>query len=135
MLGKLIPKNVCVSLKEKLPNDVYKRLLQTISAGKKLDQEVANVVAHAMKEWSLEHGVTHYCHWFQPQTGTTAEKHDSFLTLDNQGQAMERFTGLARRFDIVGITICPALRCGEIAVTQACVLGQFMRSLGRAMLC
>jgi glutamine synthetase len=80
-------------MKQKLPNDIYKRLIQTISAGKKLDQEVANVVSHAMKEWALEHGVTHYCHWFQPQTGTTAEKHDSFLTLDNQGHAIERFSG------------------------------------------
>ena len=80
-------------MKNKLPNDIYKRLVQTIQAGKKLDQEVANVVSHAMKEWALEHGVTHYCHWFQPQTGTTAEKHDSFLTLDSSGQALERFTG------------------------------------------
>ena len=80
-------------MKNKLPGDVYKRLVSTIHAGKKLDQEVANVVAHAMKEWALENGATHYCHWFQPQTGTTAEKHDSFLTLDDNGQAMERFSG------------------------------------------
>lgn len=80
-------------MKQKLPNDIYKRLVQTIQTGKKLDQEVANAAAHAMKEWALEHGVTHYCHWFQPQTGTTAEKHDSFLTLDSNGQAVERFSG------------------------------------------
>jgi glutamine synthetase len=80
-------------MKPKLPNDIFKRLTQTIQAGKKLDLEVANVVAHAMKEWALENGVTHYCHWFQPQTGTTAEKHDSFLTVDGQGNPMERFSG------------------------------------------
>lgn len=82
-------------MKNKLPSDVHKRLIQTISAGKKLDQEVANVVAHAMKEWAIEHGVTHYCHWFQPQTGTTAEKHDAFLNVDSSGHAMERFSGAA----------------------------------------
>jgi len=80
-------------MKPKLPNDVFKRLTQTIQTGKKLDLEVANVVAHAMKEWALENGATHYCHWFQPQTGTTAEKHDSFLTLDGQGNPLERFSG------------------------------------------
>jgi glutamine synthetase len=82
-----------MQMKHKLPNDIYKRLNQTIQSGKKLDVEVANVVAHAMKEWALEQGVTHYCHWFQPQTGTTAEKHDSFLTIDSQGNPMERFSG------------------------------------------
>jgi len=80
-------------MKPKLPNEVFKRLTQTIQSGKKLDLEVANVVAHAMKEWALENGATHYCHWFQPQTGTTAEKHDSFLTLDGQGNPLERFSG------------------------------------------
>jgi glutamine synthetase len=80
-------------MKHKLPNDIFKRLNQTIQAGKKLEVEVANVVAHAMKEWALEQGVTHYCHWFQPQTGTTAEKHDSFLTVDSQNNPMERFSG------------------------------------------
>ncbi len=80
-------------MKQKLPSDVYKRLVQTIQAGKKLEVEVANVVAHAMKEWALEQGVTHYCHWFQPQTGSTAEKHDAFLTVDGQGNPIERFSG------------------------------------------
>jgi glutamine synthetase len=82
-------------MKHRLPSDMFKRLNHTIQAGKKMDVEVANVVAHAMKEWAMEHGVTHYCHWFQPQTGTTAEKHDSFLTLDSHGNAMERFSGAA----------------------------------------
>lgn len=88
--------NLTFSLKQmqqKLPSDVYKRLTATIQAGKKLDAEVANVVAHAVKEWALENGVTSFCHWFQPQTGSTAEKHDSFLTLDSAGNAIERFSG------------------------------------------
>ena len=81
------------NMKQKLPNDIYKRFLQTSQSGKKLDLEVANALAHAMKEWALENGVTHYCHWFQPQTGTTAEKHDAFLTIDSQGSPLERFSG------------------------------------------
>ena len=80
-------------MKSKLPSDVYKRLVQTIQSGKKLEAEVANVVAHAIKEWAMENGVTHYTHWFQPQTGTTAEKHDAFLNVDSAGVPMERFTG------------------------------------------
>jgi glutamine synthetase len=77
---------------EKLPKDVYQSLLKTIHGGHKLDQNIAAAVAHAVKEWALEKGCTHYCHWFQPNTGGTAEKHDSFLTVDGGGQPMERFS-------------------------------------------
>jgi glutamine synthetase len=80
-------------MQPKMPSDVYKRLIQTIQSGKKLDSEIANVVAHAAKEWAIERGVTHFCHWFQPQTGSTAEKHDAFLTLDSSGAPIERFSG------------------------------------------
>ena len=80
-------------MKQKLPNDIYKRFILATQSGKKLDLEVANALAHAMKEWALENGVTHYCHWFQPQTGTTAEKHDTFLTVDSSGAPLERFSG------------------------------------------
>ncbi len=80
-------------MKDKLPSDIFKRFVASTQAGKKLDIEVANALAHAMKEWAMENGITHYCHWFQPQTGTTAEKHDSFLTLDSAGNALERFSG------------------------------------------
>jgi glutamine synthetase len=76
---------------EKLPKAVYKSLLKTIRHGHKLDQAIAPAVAHAVKEWALEKGCTHYCHWFQPNTGATAEKHDTFLTIDSDGQPMERF--------------------------------------------
>ena len=77
---------------EKLPKDIYKSLLKTIRTGHKLDQSIAASVAHAIKEWALENGCTHFCHWFQPNTGITAEKHDAFLTVDSDGQAIERFS-------------------------------------------
>jgi glutamine synthetase len=80
-------------MKEKLPKDTYTRLLSTIQTGKQLDSDVANTVAHAIKEWALGRGVTHFCHWFQPQTGSTAEKHDAFITFDDHGGVIEKFSG------------------------------------------
>jgi glutamine synthetase len=82
-------------MKEKLPKEVYTKLVATISTGKKLDSEIANTVAHAIKEWALARGVTHYTHWFQPQTGTTAEKHDAFINYDDNGRVIEKFSGSA----------------------------------------
>ncbi len=79
-------------MSDKLPNDVYHSLIETIKEGKKLDQSIAPMVAHAVKEWALEKGATHYCHWFQPNTGGTAEKHDTFLTVDSSGEPLERFS-------------------------------------------
>ncbi|MGE0131024.1 MAG: glutamine synthetase III [Blastocatellales bacterium] len=79
-------------MSEKLPKDVYQSLLKTISSGHKLEQNIAAAVAHAVKEWAIEKGATHYCHWFQPNTGGTAEKHDTFLTIDSSGGAIERFS-------------------------------------------
>ena len=63
-----------------LPKQTYKALQSTIKQGKRLDAELASVVANAMKDWAIEKGATHYTHWFQPMTGVTAEKHDSFIT-------------------------------------------------------
>ncbi len=80
-------------MQERLQSAAFKRFVQISTHGQKLDQELANNIAHAVKEWALEYGVTHFCHWFQPQTGTTAEKHDAFLTVDSSGQAIERFSG------------------------------------------
>lgn len=80
-------------MRERLPKDVYKRLQRTIQYGEPLDQAVADTVANAMKDWALEHGATHYTHWFQPLTGTTAEKHDSFLSPDGQGGVITEFSG------------------------------------------
>jgi len=81
------------AMKQKLPKAVYQSLQETIRRGSKLDHSIANEVAHAVKEWALAKGATHFCHWFQPQTGLTAEKHDAFLTFDDEGQPMERFSG------------------------------------------
>ena len=67
-------------MEERLPKKVYKELKKTIEEGKELSPEVADVVAHEMKEWAIEKGATHYSHWFQPLTGVTAEKHDSFIS-------------------------------------------------------
>jgi glutamine synthetase len=80
-------------MKEKLPKEVYTKIVQTIEMGKKLDGEIANTVANAIKEWAMSRGVTHFCHWFQPQTGSTAEKHDAFLTFDDTGRPIEKFSG------------------------------------------
>ncbi|MBN2412786.1 glutamine synthetase III [candidate division KSB1 bacterium] len=79
-------------MREKLSKDVYYKLRDTIKKGEKLDLGIANMVAHAMKEWAISKGVTHFTHWFQPQTGLTAEKHDAFLELDEEG-VIERFRG------------------------------------------
>ncbi len=81
------------AMKQKLPKSVAESLQETIRRGKKLDPAIASEVAHAVKEWALEKGATHFCHWFQPQTGLTAEKHDAFLTFDDDGLPMERFSG------------------------------------------
>jgi glutamine synthetase len=80
-------------MREKLPKEVYKKLRATIRKGAKLDMSIADAVAHAMKEWALSKGVTHFTHWFQPQTGSTAEKHDAFIELDEEGRVLERFRG------------------------------------------
>lgn len=80
-------------MKARLPKDTYKSLKNTISAGKSLDIEVAKVVANAMKDWAIEKGATHYTHWFQPMTGVTAEKHDSFISPDKDGNIIMEFSG------------------------------------------
>ena len=80
-------------MKERLPKDVYKALQNTIKDGKPIDLKVANVVATAMKDWAIEHGATHFTHWFQPMTGITAEKHDSFISPTNDGKVIMEFSG------------------------------------------
>ena len=81
------------AMKKRLPKDVYKALMRTIETGEKLDCSVADTVASAMKEWAIEKGATHYAHVFYPLTGSTAEKHDSFLTPDKSGEAIAEFSG------------------------------------------
>jgi glutamine synthetase len=80
-------------MRAKLPKDVYKKLAASIRLGKKLDSDIAPVVAQVIKEWAISRGVTHFTHWFQPQTGLTAEKHDAFLNFDESGLPIETFTG------------------------------------------
>ena len=82
-------------MKKWLPKDVYKKLAATIEGGEPLDLDVANAVAHAMKEWAISKGATHYAHWFQPLSGITSEKHDSFLEPNHDGTAITKFTGKA----------------------------------------
>ena len=80
-------------MKERLPKAAYKKMKATIEAGAELDPEVADIVAHEMKEWALEKGATHFTHWFQPLTGITAEKHDAFIDPQGDGTTLLRFSG------------------------------------------
>ena len=80
-------------MQERLPKSTYKALKKTIQNGEPLDLSVANVVASAMKDWAIEMGCTHYTHWFQPMTGVTAEKHDSFISPNGDGQVIMEFSG------------------------------------------
>lgn len=81
------------TMKARLPKETYESLVKTISDGTTLDPKVADVVANAMKDWAIEHGCTHYTHWFQPMTGVTAEKHDSFIQPTEDGTVINEFSG------------------------------------------
>ncbi|MGN1007738.1 MAG: glutamine synthetase III, partial [Butyricicoccus sp.] len=80
-------------MKERLPKDVYKALKKTVDEGTAIDPAIANVVANAMKDWALSKGATHFTHWFQPMTGVTAEKHDSFITPEGSCGVIMEFSG------------------------------------------
>lgn len=95
-VAELFGKNVFneTVMRDRLPKQVFKRLKKTVEDGAELDPTVADAVAHAMKEWAIERGATHYSHWFQPLTGVTAEKHDSFLSSQTpDGRAIMEFSG------------------------------------------
>jgi glutamine synthetase len=81
------------AMREKLPSEVFAKIVDAIRLGQKLDTEVAPVVAQAIKEWAITRGATHFCHWFQPMTGLTAEKHDAFLSFDENMRPLEVFSG------------------------------------------
>ena len=81
------------TMKARLPKETFKQLMKTIQGGEKLDPSVATVVANAMKDWAVEKGATHFTHWFQPLTGITAEKHDSFITPTSDGKIIMEFSG------------------------------------------
>ena len=80
-------------MKERLPQEAYEALKRTMQIGKKLDSALADVIAGAMKDWAIEHGATHFTHWFQPMTGITAEKHDSFISPRSDGSVIMEFSG------------------------------------------
>jgi len=80
-------------MKDYLPKTTYKELVQSINEGSQITREIAEHIAQAMKAWALENGATHYTHWFQPLTGSTAEKHDAFFEPDENGEAIEKFSG------------------------------------------
>ncbi|MFI3253866.1 MAG: glutamine synthetase III [Eubacteriales bacterium] len=80
-------------MREKLPKDTYKAVVRTMSLGQQLDPDIADMVANAMKDWAIEKGATHYTHWFQPMTGNTAEKHDSFIAPVAEGRIIMDFSG------------------------------------------
>ena len=81
------------TMRKRLPKDVYRKLAKTIREGERLNPEIADVVANAMKDWAIENGATHYTHWFHPMTGLTAEKHDAFLSPTSDGQVISEFSG------------------------------------------
>ena len=80
-------------MKERLPENAYNELKTAVSQGKSIDRKIADIVANAMKEWAIEKGATHYTHWFQPMTGITAEKHDSFIAPGGDGHIIMEFSG------------------------------------------
>ena len=80
-------------MRQRLPKNIYKAVHKTIETGKNLELDVANCVAAVMKEWAIEHGATHFTHWFQPMTGLTAEKHDSFISPTDDGTVIMEFSG------------------------------------------
>ena len=81
------------TMQERLPKETFRALRKSIRKGERLSQEIAHVVAQSMKDWALERGATHFTHWFQPMTGATAEKHDAFISWDDQGGLIESFSG------------------------------------------
>ncbi len=91
VLSEMFAKDVFndAAMLEHLPSKTYKALKKTIEKGEDLDSEVASIVAHAMKEWAIGRGATHYTHWFQPMTGITAEKHDSFINPTNDSKVIK----------------------------------------------
>ena len=80
-------------MRERLPKHIYQSLKKTMNEGSELEKSVADVVASVMKDWAVEKGATHYTHWFQPMTGVTAEKHDSFIAPSGDGKALMDFSG------------------------------------------
>ena len=138
------------TMQERLPSATYKSLIKTMKEGKPLEIEVANVVAHAMKEWAIEKGATHYTHWFQPLTGITSEKHDSFIDPTDDGCAIMTFSGkeliqgepdassfpsggLRATFEARGYTAWDPTSCAFIKDEVLCIPTAFCSYTGEAL--
>ena len=120
-------------MKDYLPKDIWKRLAATLEGGEPLDLDVANAVAHAMKVWAISKGATHYAHWFQPLSGITSEKHDSFLEPNHDGTAITKFTG---KNLIQGEPDAPTAACAPPSRPVATPLGTPLAPpLSRTMSC
>ena len=98
--------------REYLSDEAYKSLTGSVKGGKRIDRYVANQIAGGMRSWAESMGVTHYTHWFQPLTGTTAEKHDSFFTIKSDGTPIEEFDGAALIQQEPDASPSPAAACG-----------------------
>ena len=137
-------------MKARLPKETYKSLKNTIQAGKPLGLDVATVVANAMKDWAIEKGATHFTHWFQPMTGVTAEKHDSFITPDKDGNIIMEFSGkeliqgepdassfpsggLRATFEARGYTACDPTSYAFIKGGTLCIPTAFCSYSGEAL--
>ena len=120
-------------MQEYLPKKTYAQLRDTIENGEELAPEVANVVAHAMKEWALKNGATHYTHWFQPMTGVTAEKHDSFLSPESNAHAVLEFSGKESRGYTAWDCTSPAFLREDAIGTVLCIPTAFCSYTGEAL--
>lgn len=155
-LSELFGKNVFDDkvMRERLPKSTYKQLHKTIDEGLELDANVAEVVANAMKDWAIEHGATHFTHWFQPMNGRTAEKHDSFLSPTSDGRVIMEFSGkelikgeadgssfpsggLRQTFEARGYTVwdctSPAFLKEDISGVALCIPTVFYSHTGEAL--
>ena len=155
-LSELFSKNVFNDkvMRERLPKSTYKQLHKTIDEGLELDPSVAEVVANAMKDWAIEHGATHFTHWFQPMNGRTAEKHDSFLSPTSDGRVIMEFSGkelikgeadgssfpsggLRQTFEARGYTVwdctSPAFLKEDISGVALCIPTVFYSHTGEAL--
>ncbi|MEF9959945.1 glutamine synthetase III family protein [Niameybacter sp.] len=155
-LSELFGKNVFDDkvMRERLPKSTYKQLHKTIDEGLELDPSIADVVANAMKDWAIEHGATHFTHWFQPMNGRTAEKHDSFLSPTADGRVIMEFSGkelikgeadgssfpsggLRQTFEARGYTVwdctSPAFLKEDISGVALCIPTVFYSHTGEAL--
>ena len=111
-------------MRERLPSDVYREVQQVIACGGQISMQTADIVAKTMMEWAIEKGATHYTHWFQPLTGVTAEKHDSFLTApDKMGKVILNLTGKQLIMGEPDASSFPSAACARRTTPEVIPLG------------